>query len=176
VISLIKPCEEYKEDIFKFKEEMIAAGNPEMYGTGFLQKYETYEDWTASLDAFSDRNKIDPSSDCVEGSEYLLVDDERRRVLGMVHLRHYLNDFFLKLAGHIGYSVRPSERKKGYGKLQLELALEKLAGLGVKEALVVCDSDNKASAKTIESCGGVLENEIFAEEFDCFIKRYWIHT
>jgi predicted acetyltransferase len=155
---------------------MLAAGNPEMYGTGFLYKYETYEDWIAGLEAFSDRNKIDPSSNSVEGSEYLFVDDERHRLLGMVHMRHYLNDFMLRLGGHIGYSVRPSERKKGYGRLQLKLALEKMSELGVKDVLIVCDSDNAASCKTVESCGGTLENEVFASEYGCYIRRYWIRT
>lgn len=175
MILLIKPCKEYEEDIFRYKEEMIAAGNTDLDGCGFLQNYTSVDEWIKFLDSFADRNKIDTSTGFVEGSQYLLVDDDRHKIIGMVNLRHYLNDFLLRAGGHIGYSVRPDERKKGYAKLLLRLALEKIADVGVSDVLVTCDCDNEASSRTIEACGGILENETYSEEFGCNIKRYWIH-
>lgn len=175
MITLIKPCKEYEPDIFKFKEEMITAGNEGLDGCGGLDKFSDFEQWKNFLDSLSDRDKIDPSSGFVEDSQFLLVDDVRKKILGMVNLRHYLNDFLLRVGGHIGYSIRPDERKKGYGKLQLKLALEKMAELGVGDVLVTCNCDNEASARTIEACGGVMENQLYSEEYGCDIKRYWIH-
>lgn len=46
------------------------------------------------------------------------------RILGIINIRHALNDYLLTYGGHIGYSIRPSERQKGYGKIQLLLALK----------------------------------------------------
>ena len=175
MIKLIKPCREYEEDIFKYKEEMIAAGNGDLDGCGYLENYSSLDEWVKFLDSYSDRNRIYPTSGFVEGSQYLMVDDERHKILGMVNLRHELNDFLLRAGGHIGYSIRPEERRKGYGKLQLQLALDKMAEIGVKDVLISCDKDNEASARTIESFGGVLENEPYSEDFHCVIKRYWIH-
>ncbi|MFB0920459.1 MAG: GNAT family N-acetyltransferase, partial [Oscillospiraceae bacterium] len=160
MILLLKPCREYEEDIFRYKEEMIAAGNADMDGCGFLQNYTTLDEWLKFLNSFADKNNLDPKLGFVEGSQYLLVDDERHKILGMVNLRHELNDFLLRAGGHIGYSIRPDERRKGYGKKQLQLALEKMAELGVRKVLVTCNWDNMASARIIEFCGGILENEV----------------
>ncbi len=174
MILLIKPCREYEEDIFKYKEEMLAAGDVSMDGCGFLQNYTSLDEWYRFLDSIADKKSMDPSTGFVEGSQYLMVDDVHHKILGMVNLRHELNDFLLRAGGHIGYSIRPDERRKGYGKLQLQLALKKMAELGVRNVLVTCNRDNEASARIIESCGGVLENETYAEEFHCVVKRYWI--
>jgi predicted acetyltransferase len=175
MIILIKPSKEYEKDIFDFRQEMLSSGDDALNGCGGLQKYFSFEEWKAHLDAYSDRKNINPASGYVEGSQYMLVDTEKNRILGMANLRHYLNDFLLAVGGHIGYSVRPSERGKGYGKLQLRLALVNLKELGVMDVLVTCDDTNTASYKTIESCGGKLENTIYSDKFGCFVRRYWIH-
>ncbi|NCB75013.1 MAG: GNAT family N-acetyltransferase [Clostridia bacterium] len=175
MITLIKPCKEFERDIFKYKDEMIAAGNGSMDGCGGLDRFFDFDEWLKFLESLTDRNRINPSSGFVEGSQYLLVDDERKKVLGMVNLRHSLNDFLFRVGGHIGYSVRPDERGRGYAKLQLKLALEKIAEQGVREVLITCTCDNAASARTIEACGGALENVIHSPEYGCDIKRYWIH-
>ena len=153
---------------------MLAAGNAGMDGCGFLQNYSNLDEWLKFLDSIAEKSKLDPKLGFVEGSQYMMVDDTRHKILGMVNLRHELNDFLLRAGGHIGYSIRPDERRKGYGKLQLQLALEKMAELGVRSVLVTCDCDNEASARIIESCGGIMENETYSEDFHCVVKRYWI--
>lgn len=95
------------------------------------------------------------------------------RIVGTVQVRHELNEFLLKSGGHIGYGVRPSERRKGYATKMLTLALQKCQKLGIKKALVTCDKGNIASAKTILKCGGVLENEVAVENGN-IVQRYWI--
>jgi len=175
MITLIKPCKEYERDIFEYKAEMIAAGNGGLDGCGGLDRFSDFDHWQSFLESLTDRKKIEPSSGFVEGSQYILIDDVKNKVLGMVNLRHYLNDFLFRVGGHIGYSVRPDERGNGYGKLQLKLALEKMAELGVMDVLITCNCDNEPSGGTIEACGGVLENAVYSPEYGCDIKRYWVH-
>lgn len=175
LIKLIKPDIDYKEDIFKYKEEMFKSGADILEGCGGLDRYNSYEEWIDHLKSYENRNKIDPASGKVEGSQYMLVDEEAHRILGMINLRHYLNEKLRRTSGHIGYSVRPGERRKGYGKRQLKEALKIIKKLGVNDVLITCDTDNVASFKTIEACGGVLEKILYIKEFDCMTRRYWIH-
>lgn len=97
-------------------------------------------------------------------------DDSVGEVIGFLALRHRLNDFLLEAAGHIGYSVRPARRREGHATRALALAVRRAAELGIERALVTCDSDNRASAATIEANGGVLEDERRG------VRRYWIET
>lgn len=108
----------------------------------------------------------------VPATLYFLV-DESTRIYGALHIRHKLNDYLLNSGGHIGYGVRPSERKKGYATRMLSLALPIVKGIGINKALITCNKTNYASAKTIINNGGVLENEI--QEGEEVTQRYWIN-
>jgi len=108
----------------------------------------------------------------VPASLYFLI-DENMRIYGALHIRHELNDFLLNYGGHIGYGIRPSERKKGYATKMLSLSLLIIKKLGIKKALVTCNKTNIASAKTILNNGGVLENEVI--EDGEVTQRYWIN-
>ena len=85
-----------------------------------------------------------------------------------LHLRLRLNDNLLKQGGHIGYSIRPSERRKGYAKEQLRLGLLEAKKKNIKKALVTCHDDNPGSRKVILANGGVLE------DVQDSVERYWI--
>lgn len=84
-------------------------------------------------------------------------------IVGRLSIRHTLNDFLLKIGGHIGYGVLPPFRRKGYAKEMLRLSLPVAKELGIKRALVTCDETNLGSIKVIESNGGVLENTVFVD-------------
>jgi predicted acetyltransferase len=99
---------------------------------------------------------------------YWLVDGDK--FIGRVGIRHILNDQLLKEGGHIGYSIRPSERMKGYGSIALHLALPKAKELGIDKALLTCNADNIGSRKIIEKNGGVFENQIENK------LRFWVPT
>lgn len=88
-------------------------------------------------------------------TRYWLVDNSE--FIGRFEIRHELNVFLRKEGGHIGYDIRPTKRKQGYGSIGLELTLLKARQLGLKKVLLTCDMDNLASRKIIEKCGGVLD-------------------
>lgn len=95
------------------------------------------------------------------------------KIVGIINARHELNDYLLNFGGHIGYSVRKSERRKGYAKAMLSYTVEFLFSLGLEKILITCDKNNIASKRTIESCGGILENEVIEETRTTL--RYWIY-
>lgn len=98
-----------------------------------------------------------------------------RTIIGNSSLRHYLNPGLEREGGHIGYDVRPSERRKGYGTLLLELTLDKARERGLRRVLVTCDTDNIGSARIIQKNGGKFENEVISAESGKLVSRYWIN-
>lgn len=103
---------------------------------------------------------------------FWLVDQDK--YIGRVSVRHFLNDHLLKVGGHIGYDIRPMERRKGYGTLILRLVLPKAKALGIEKALLTCDETNIASRKIIEKNGGVLENRVPNPNGGPDKLRFWI--
>ena len=96
------------------------------------------------------------------------------RILGNYNVRHKLTDALQLFGGHCGYSVRPSERRKGYATLILSHAKERARALKIDRMLLTCRPENIGSAKTIENNGGILQDVIRHEEQDVDIARYWI--
>ena len=103
---------------------------------------------------------------------YWLIDDGV--YIGRLSLRHYLNERLLQFGGHIGYEIRPSKRRMGYGKAILRLGLAQARRQGIPRALVTCDDDNIGSAKIIEANGGILENTVLLSNRAVATRRYWI--
>ncbi|WP_030490198.1 GNAT family N-acetyltransferase [Micromonospora chokoriensis] len=97
---------------------------------------------------------------------------EHDRVLGAIALRHELDDYLLRVAGHIGYGIRPSARRRGLASWALARMLGEARALGLDRVLLACEAGNTASAKTIERLGGVLEDIRDTELGPA--RRYWI--
>jgi predicted acetyltransferase len=100
----------------------------------------------------------------VEGDEFI----------GEVSIRHRLNAWLLQEGGNIGYGIRPSRQRRGYGRLILALALEECRRLGLERVLVTALAANRGSVRIIEANGGRLENQIDAPSGDGLLRRYWI--
>ena len=92
----------------------------------------------------------------------------------MINIRLELNENLKKIGGHIGYSIRPEERKKGYNKINLYLGLKECQKHGIKEVLMDCDKDNIGSAKTMQALNGVLIKEWYDKQKDRTIQYYMI--
>lgn len=104
---------------------------------------------------------------------YFLV-SENKTIIGAINIRHALNDYLFQFGGHIGYGIRPTERRKGYAALMLSMALPIASQLGIAKVLITCNKTNTGSAKTIRHNGGVLENEVFDGKE--ITQRYWIEA
>lgn len=97
-----------------------------------------------------------------------------KRLIGTATLRHRLTEHLLLVGGQIGYDIRPSERRRGYGRRQLELVLEKARQRFLSRVLVTCDVGNVGSERIIESSGGVEEGRGFEARTGREVRRYWI--
>ncbi|MCI8344900.1 MAG: GNAT family N-acetyltransferase [Clostridia bacterium] len=100
---------------------------------------------------------------------------DKERLIGGFNLRHTIKGDLINHGGNIGYLIRPSERKKGYGNLMLGLALKKARELKIDKVLISCREDNIGSAKIIENNGGIYENNYYDEQLNKTYKRYWIY-
>ncbi|MBQ9853963.1 MAG: GNAT family N-acetyltransferase [Bacilli bacterium] len=150
------PTLERKDDAIEYIKEFLEYGS-DINGVGSLDKYlDNYEEWLEKLETY--RN-IEPNEQRVPGDTYFLVRENDNRIVGMINIRHCLNDNLRLIGGHIGYSIRPTERQKGYNKINLYLGLLRCQELGIKEVLMDCDKDNPASARTMIALGGKLIKE-----------------
>ncbi len=118
------------------------------------------------------RMRTSPPQPLVPSTLLFLTDDAETKLFGAIDIRHRLNDYLLAFGGHIGYGIVPSERRKGYAKVQLGLALPVAKSLGLARVLITCDDGNAGSARTIEALGGVLEDK--RAENGALTRRYWI--
>lgn len=145
-----------------FKQEMKAA-NSSMDGTGGLQAMDDINAWYEKVLRF--RNADTCPADKSPSTQYLIMDGEK--LVGMLDIRHNLNHPILKLfGGHIGYCVRPSERRKGYAKAGLRLALKEASKWNIEKVMISCLVDNMASRKTIMANGGVFDHDVYFEDRD----------
>ncbi len=168
-IILVKPDLSYADEIIKYKEESLAE-SPIINGSAGLDRLSSIEDWLEELKKRSSEDTVPEG--LVPSSTYLGVREKDNYIVGMIDIRHYLNDFLKQFGGNIGYSVRKSERNKGYAKQMLKLALEKCKDLKMKKVLITCDEDNIASEKVILSAGAKFEDirNVDGENK----KRFWI--
>lgn len=169
---LVYPTKEYEEKAFQFIQEFLEHKS-EIHGTGGLNGYQNYDEWLLKLEA--DKHIPDTSEDRVPASTYFFVRTSDDSIVGMINIRHRLNEYLYNEGGHIGYSIRPTERRKGYGTLMLSMGLQKCRELKLDRVLIICDKINKASAGVAVNNGGVLENEVYSEVYSQIIQRYWIN-
>ncbi|MEX2538588.1 MAG: GNAT family N-acetyltransferase [Actinomycetota bacterium] len=108
----------------------------------------------------------------VASSNFWLVEDGN--YIGSINIRHELTDWLRRFGGHIGYAIRPSQRRRGYGTLMCKLALDEARTVGLERVLITCDADNEGSRKVIEANGGVLENEVPQPDRPVPKLRFWI--
>lgn len=169
-ITLTRPGAQLADEIWSYRQEMLDAGSS-MDGTNGLNNAQSAEAWIARTVDFQKPQTTPPG--LVPSDTYLAVRPQDGRVVGMIDLRHYIEGTPLETwGGHIGYSVRPSERRKGYATAMLGLCLEKSRELGLKKVLVTCHDGNVGSEKVIRANGGVYDSSVSVDGE--MVKRFWI--
>ena len=171
-LILRRPTEGDYDEITAYREEFLAAGSS-MDGAGPLRSIGgDPAQWLESVRSYEDPKTL--PEDEVLATQFVFVRMPENRIVGMLNVRHYFNDYLALCGGNIGYSVRPSERRKGCAKRMLHDALGYCREIGLNKVLVTCLVENEASRRTILSQGGVYENTVQDTRDDCQLERYWI--
>ena len=168
---LIEPTTEYSRQIQSYRKEFLDCGDS-MDGTGDLRKFDDPRDWIDYLDKHKDPQTVPEGR--VPSTQFIFVREEDSKIVGMIDIRHHLNEFLEKFGGHIGYSVSPSERRKGYATQMLKEALSVCKDLGIRKVLITCIKDNEGSRRTILNNGGIYESTVHEPDENVFLERYWI--
>ena len=165
-VKLVKPAPEMEREYFSFAQDWEQSHEEiTPYSARLLDR--NYAQWLEE----TIQQKTTVPDNLVPAHTYFLT-GENGVILGAINIRHRLNESLLRSGGHIGYGIRPSERRKGYAEKMLALALPLAKKLGISKALVTCDKQNTGSAKTILHNGGIMENEI--SDGGRITQRYWI--
>ena len=138
------PTKEREQDAIDFINEFYEY-NSDINGTGGLQRYlDNYDGWLEKLE--EDYKRI-PNEEKVPARTFFLVRESDNEIVGMINIRLALNERLKKYGGHIGYCIRPTERGKGYNKINLYLGLKICKEHGIKEVFMDADKENPASWK-----------------------------
>lgn len=170
-IKLVLPSPEYADEIVAFKKEFIEAGSS-MDGCSSLRRTDDPKVFIEECKRFSSEETVPEGR--VPATVFLCIRECDARLVGMLQVRHRFNEYLEKYAGHIGYSIRPSERRKGYAKKMLSLALPFCKDIGIDRVLIACIDGNIASEKTILANGGVYESTVYESGENIYLKRFWI--
>ena len=168
-LKLILPNMEDKDEMMKYRKESMES-NESMDGASRLNEAKSFEKWKTAI--FANMKEETVREGFVPTTNYIAISIDDNRLVGMVNIRHYLNENLLYYGGHIGYSVLRAERHKGYASKILTLALKECKKLDIKKVLVVSEKDNIASVKTIIKNKGILEDKIIRGNE--ILERYWI--
>lgn len=160
-----------KEEAIEYINEFYEYGS-RINGSGKLDEYlDDYEGWLKYLKW---QASVEPNEKYVPALTYFLVRESDNKIVGMLNIRLSLNDKLKNRGGHIGYGIRPTERRKGYNKINLYLGLKECKYHGITEAELWCNRDNVGSSSTMKALGGILSKSIYDEEKNIYIDNYVI--
>jgi predicted acetyltransferase len=149
----------------------LGGGENGFTGTPVHTGEATVEQYLQRCCDMPDPTKLHPG--LVPQTVYWVLDADGNAI-GMVRVRHYLNEKLRFHGGHIGFFVRRDQRGRGRAKEALRLALAELRKLGEKRALLTVDPANTPSIRVIDANGGRLENTVTDPETGKQYRRYWI--
>ncbi len=168
-LLLVKPSKALEKEIWGYRQEYFDLGETHIHGSGGMARFPAFDEWLEFILAI-EKDRL--SNLQVHASTFFSVRKADSKIIGSIQLRHSLSPSLAESGGHIGYGIRPSERRKGYGRQQLSLALDVARDRGLSKVMITCNKANTASGKTARSCGGVLTREGMYE--GALEQTYWI--
>lgn len=167
MLKLVRPTLEMKQAALEFKKEFLDNGEKVINGSEMLDNMDSYEEWLSSVTNNTSPDTV--NQDWVVTDTFFAVDGNEK-IVGIIDLRHTLNDF-LKDFGNSGYSVRPSERRKGYATKMLAMIKQVAKEAGLRSLQLSVERDNEPSVKTIVNNGGIYERsfEVLGELADVYM-------
>ena len=176
-VELVVPHVGLQESYLGFVEEFRQRSEPLIpFCVGFAT-----DDFCAFLKKLNDCSLgIGIPEEFSTHTTYWLVRDDRE-VVGVSSLRHRITEALWKDGCHIGYGIRPSERRKGYATLILKETLKKARERGIQKVFITCHKGNIGSSRTIRKNGGILESEYQLPNHSDLMQRYliaeeWLQT
>jgi predicted acetyltransferase len=161
-IELQLPALHHKTAAEDFKNEFFEREEKYIPGSAGFHGYKQYEDWLTYTENNRQEGTVSKDSVVVR-TTFFAVRKCDNKTIGIIDIRHSLGEdrplckvteYLQQFGGHIGYSVRPTERGKGYATEMLKMGLEYAKSLKIKKVMIGCESDNPQSIRTVEKCGG----------------------
>lgn len=153
-VFLCTPLSLHKQPVWAYRQEFLNSGDS-IDGSCGLAWAATFEEWLARV-----QGAEHPAGETVPTTVFLVMDAVTCQLVGMIALRHRLDDHLARWGGHVGYSVRPGLRNRGYATAALQALLPYCRSLGLNQLLLSCWAENLPSAQVMKHCGGTLTREI----------------
>ena len=169
---LTQPSETYTEQIRAYRQDFLNT-SCSMDGCGPLRKYEDPVKYISECEKYTSPKTLPEG--LVIATQFFYIRKSDNCLVGMIQVRHWLNDYLSEYGGHIGYSIRPSERRKGYAASMLNAVLPYCRKIGLNKILITCIDGNIGSEKTILNNGGIYESTVYEADKNCRLKRFWIN-
>lgn len=171
-LMLLKPGKEYAEGIFRYRNAFIISGDS-MDGTGSLYRMPDPDTWLEQVTDLS-RPETTPE-DWVTTSQYICVRPYDNKLVGMIQLRHSLNEYLEQYGGHVEFSVLPEERGKGYATWMLKNTFRYARDFAINRLILAVEPKNAPGKRVIEKNGGVLMDTVLDPEYEIELERYFIN-
>ena len=171
------PSLERKNEIIEYIDEFVKYGS-DINGSGSLDKIYygyTFEEALDRCLKMEDEEYAKSVGRC-QSRTFLLIRENDNKIVGTINVRWNLNEAMLRFGGHIGYGIRPTERRKGYNKINLYLGMLEAKKVGLEKVMLDCDVNNLGSDKTLKALGGKLERTEVDPSDGILTNVYWFNV
>lgn len=171
---LEKPSMTRKNEIIEYINEFVLYKS-NINGTGALDKILEGYSFEQVLERCLNMENEEYSKkfERCPARTFLLIRESDNKIVGSINIRWNLNEKMLQFGGHIGYGIRPTERRKGYNKINLYLGILEARRLGLEKVMLDCDVNNLGSDRTLKALGGKLERTEVDPSDGVLTNVYW---
>ena len=169
-LLFIEPTMNYADEIVAYRQEMLDADSS-FDGCFSMKRMPDPQEYVDYCIGWANPSRV-ADEHGAWGNVLLVIRKADNRMVGCMQVHNVLTQRMQECTGHVGYSVRPSERRRGYAKIMLAKALDFLTAFGFEEVVVSCLPDNIGSKKTILANGGEYIDTRYLDSDDVNLERY----